>query len=152
MEKKYFEDCRVGDKVVTPGRTITETDIVLFAAFTGDWLPLHTDVEYAKKTVFGERIAHGMLVLTVGSALALRLGAFAVLPELTIALYEIEKVRFRAPTKIGDTLHTECEVVQMTEIDKTRGLVAIKGYIKNQRGETVVVFTMKALVGRRPVE
>lgn len=151
MEKKYFEDCRIGERVVTPGRTITETDIVLFAAFTGDWLPLHTDVEYAKKSMFGERIAHGMLVLTVGSALLLRRGEFAVLPESTIALYEVEKVRFRVPTKIGDTLHTECEVIQMAELDKSRGLVTMKGYIKNQRSETVVVFTMKALVGRRPV-
>ena len=61
MEKDYFEDYTVGEVFVSPGRTITEADIVLFSAFTGDWHPLHTDVEYAAKTPFKERIAHGML-------------------------------------------------------------------------------------------
>lgn len=152
MERDYFEDCQVGDQVVTPGRTITETDIVLFASFTGDWLPLHTDAEYARTSMFGERIAHGMLVLIVGSALLLRMGEYRLLPQLTLALYELEKVRFLAPTKIGDTLHTEGEVTRMTEVDQARGLIAVRGDIKNQRDETVATFTLKALVGRRPVQ
>jgi 3-hydroxybutyryl-CoA dehydratase len=71
----------------SPGRTITETDIVMFAAFTGDWHPLHTNVEFAKKTIFGERIAHGMLTLCVGSALMFRLGMYAALPKSLIAFY-----------------------------------------------------------------
>lgn len=149
MDKEFFEDCRVGERALSPGRTITETDIVLFAAFTGDWLPIHTDAEYAKNTPFGERIAHGLLVLTVGSALLLRQGQFALLPKSTIALYEIEKVRFVAPVKIGDTIHTESEVVRTTEIDKTRGLVVVRGEIKNQRNTLLATFTLKGLVGRR---
>jgi acyl dehydratase len=150
MDKEYFEDCRIGESTVSAGRTITETDVVFFAAFTGDWLPIHTDVEYAKQSVFGERIAHGMLVLTVGSALLLRQGDHSVLPRATIALYGIEKVRFVSPTKIGDTLHTESEVIRMTEMDRTKGLIVIRGVIKNQRHETVTTFTLKGLVGRRP--
>lgn len=150
MEKEFFEDCHVGDKALSPGRTITETDIVLFAAFTGDWLPVHTDAEYAKQTPFGERIAHGMLVLTVGGALLLQLGQFALLPRSTIALAEVERVRFVAPAKIGDTIHTESEIVRMTELDQTRGLLTIRGAIKNQRDELLVTFTMKGFVGRRP--
>lgn len=149
MEKEFFEDCRVGEKALSPGRTLTETDIVLFAALTGDWLPIHTNAEYAKTTLFGERIAHGLLVLTVGSALLLRLGEFAVLPKAMIALYEVEKVRFVAPAKIGDTIHTESEVVRMTELDQTRGLISIRGEIKNQRNELLVTFTLKGLAGRR---
>lgn len=152
MAKEFFEDCRVGDTVLTPGRTITEADLVLFAAFTGDWFPVHTDAEYAKQTRFGERIAHGMLVLTVGSALLLRLAEFGLLPKATIALYEVEKVRFVAPTRIGDTIHTESEVVRMTELDRTRGFIAIRGEIKNQRDELLVTFTLRALVGRRAQE
>ena len=151
MQKDYFEDCRVGERILSPGRTITEPDIVLFAAFTGDWLSLHTDAEYATKSPFGERIAHGLLVFTVGATLLLRLGDFAVLPRSTIAVLEFERVRFVAPTKIGDTLHTEAEVVRMTELDETRGLVAIRAEISNQRQETVATFTLKGLVGRRPV-
>jgi len=68
---KYFEDFQVGETVVTRARTVTETDIVSFAALTGDWYPLHTDVEYAKKGPFGERIAHGLLVLSIANGLLL---------------------------------------------------------------------------------
>jgi len=149
MEKEFFEDCRVGEKALSPGRTLTETDIVLFAAFTGDWLPIHTNAEYAKTTLFGERIAHGLLVLAVGSALLLRSGDSSVLPKALIALYEVEKARFVAPAKIGDTIHTESEVVRMTEVDQTRGLISIRGKIKNQRNELLVTFTLKGLAGRR---
>jgi 3-hydroxybutyryl-CoA dehydratase len=152
MSKDYFEDCHVGEKSLSPGRTMTETDVVFFAAFTGDWLSIHTDAEYAKNSVFGERIAHGMLVLTVGSALLLRQGDHALLPKATIALYEIEKVRFVAPTKIGDTLHTESEIIRMTAVDRSRGLIVIRGEIKNQRDEIVATFRLKGLVGRRPTE
>jgi 3-hydroxybutyryl-CoA dehydratase len=152
MEKSYFEDCMIGDKVTTPGRTITEADLVLFAAYTGDWLPPHTDAEYASSTPFGERIAHGLLVMAVGSALLLRLGESAFLPKSSIAVYAVEKVRFRAPTKIGDTLHLRSEVTGMTVLDNTRGLLSIQNLIKNQRGETVVSFTAKMVVGRRPVD
>jgi 3-hydroxybutyryl-CoA dehydratase len=152
MEKSYFEDCMIGDKVTTPGRTITETDLVLFAAYTGDWLPPHTDAEYASSTPFGERIAHGLLVMAVGSALLLRLGESTFLPKSSIAVYGAEKVRFRAPTKPGDTLHLSSEVTGMTVVDKTRGLLSIQNLIKNQRGETVVSFTAKMVVGRRPVD
>ena len=62
---KYYADFEIGNVDTTRARTITEADIVNFAAFSGDWYPLHTDVEYAKKGPFGERIAHGMLVLSV---------------------------------------------------------------------------------------
>jgi acyl dehydratase len=150
MEKAYFEDCRVGDKVVTPGRTITEADLVLFAAHTGDWLPPHTDVEFAKTTPFGERIAHGLLTLAVGSALLLRLGEFTFLPRSSIAVAEVDKVYFRNPTRIGDTLYLETEIQRMLELDQGRGLLIIRCVVNNQRGEATVSFTAKVLAGRRP--
>jgi 3-hydroxybutyryl-CoA dehydratase len=151
MEKEYFEDLRVGDKVATPGRTLTETDLVLFAAYTGDWLPPHTDAEYAKNMPFRERIAHGMLCLAVGSALLLRLGEFTFLPKSSIAVAEVDKVCFRIPAKIGDTLYLESEIRRLTAVDKRRGLIVIHSLIKNQRHETVVSFTAKMLCGRRPI-
>ena len=70
MEKHWLEDYAVGETLVSPARTLTESDVHAFAALTGDWHPLHTDVPYASASPFGERIAHGMLVLVVGSALA----------------------------------------------------------------------------------
>lgn len=151
MEKEFFEDCRVGERVVSPGRTITETDVVLFGAFSGDWLPLHADAEYAKQTPFGERIAHGMLVLAIGGALPQQRGQFAVLPRSTICLTDVERVRFVAPARIGDTIHTEVEVVRLTELDPTRGLVAVAARIKNQRDEVLITYTLRALAGRRPL-
>jgi 3-hydroxybutyryl-CoA dehydratase len=149
MEGAYFEDFHVGDAITTPARTITETDIVLFAALSGDWNPIHTDAEHAKQMVYGERIAHGLLTLAVGSGLMFRAGERGI-PRSTIALWGIEKVRFVAPTKIGDTLHVEGEVVQLTAVDAQRGLLTFQQRIVNQRGETVLSYTSKLLVARRP--
>lgn len=150
MDKDYFEDYKVGEKLISPGRTITETDLILFSAFTGDWHPLHTDVEFAKKSVFGERIAHGMLTLCVGSALVFRLGAYVALPRSFIAFYGMDQVRFTGAVKIGDTIHCEAEVVELQEKDDLRGIIVARNVIKNQRGEDVVVYTTRALVGRSP--
>ena len=85
-ECAYFEDFRVGDRVVSPARTITETDIVLFAALTGDWQAIHTDAIYAKHTMFGERIAHGLLTLAISGGLMFQAGDRGV-PRSTIVLY-----------------------------------------------------------------
>ncbi len=148
MEKESFEDYKVGEKFISPGRTITEADIVMFAAFTGDWHPLHTNVDYAAKTPFGERIAHGMLTLCVGSALIFRLGAHVTLPKSFIAFYGMDKVRFTGAVKIGDTIRCETEVIELQEKDERRGVIVSQNNIKNQRGEDVVVYTTRALVGR----
>lgn len=149
MEKAYFEDCRVGDSTVTCGRTVTETDIVMFAALTGDWNLPHTNVEYAKGTTFGERIAHGVLILAIGGGLFSREGVSALLPKSLIALAGIEKIRFVAPTKIGDTIHLESEVAKMTEISEERGLIMVKHRMVNQRGKSVLTYTSKFLALRR---
>lgn len=148
MEKESFEDYKVGEIFISPGRTITETDIVMFAAFTGDWHPLHTNVDYAAKTPFGERIAHGMLTLCVGSALIFRLGAYVALPKSFIAFYGMDKVRFTGAVKIGDTIRCETEVLELQVKDDKRGVIVSQNSIKNQRGEDVVVYTTRALVGR----
>jgi acyl dehydratase len=144
----YFEDFQVGDRIISPARTITESDIGLFAALTGDWHAVHTDAEYAKHTMFGERVAHGLLVLAIGSGLMFQAGERGV-PRSTIALYGVEKSRFVAPTKIGDTIHVEAEVVQASVIDECRGLIAFAHRVLNQRGEEVLTYISKLVVGRR---
>ncbi|HPL62278.1 MAG: MaoC/PaaZ C-terminal domain-containing protein [Syntrophales bacterium] len=149
MEKTYFEDYKTGETFVSPGRTITEADIVMFSAFTGDWHPLHTDKEYAAKTPFKERIAHGMLGLVVGSALLFRLGPYVVLPKSFIAFYGMESVRFTAPVKIGDTIHCEMKIISMTEKDAQRGVIEAENTIKKQKGEAAIVYVTKILVGRK---
>ena len=89
-------------ETITEGRTITETDVVMFSYFTGDWTYLHTDKEKANKSAFGERVAHGYLTLAVALGLVIRSGAINT--NLFIALKSIESVKFLKPVKIGDTL------------------------------------------------
>ena len=128
---KYYDDFQLNDRIVSRARTVTEADIVMFAAFSGDWHPLHVDEEHAKKAFFGERIAHGFLVLSVASGL-MGLAEMAIL-----AFYGMDKVRFLAPTKIGDTLHVEMEVEEKADRNDKEGLVTFKTTIKNQNDEAV---------------
>lgn len=150
MEKLYFEDYREGEVFVSPGRTITETDIVLFSAFTGDWHPLHTDVEYAAKTPFKGRIAHGLLSLVVGMSSLFRLGPHVVLPKSFIAFYGMESLRFTAPVRIGDTIHCEMTIKSLTEKDSKRGIIEAENVVMNQRGDAAIVFVTKIVAGRKP--
>ena len=150
MEKLYFEDYKEGEVFVSPGRTITETDIVMFSAFTGDWHELHTNVEYAAKTPFKERIAHGFLGLVVGSALMFRLGPYVMLPKSFIAFYGIESVRFTAPIKICDTIHCVVKIKNLMAKDDKSGIIEHENVIKNQRGEDAIVYVTKIIVGRKP--
>src|SRR4029077_15642309 len=90
---KYFEEFEIGQELISAGRTITETDIVNFAALTGDWTQLHTDVEYARTTIFGERVAHGLLGLSVGIAQVVSLGFV----EGTIMAFMGLEWKFKAP-------------------------------------------------------
>ena len=150
MEKLWFEDYSVGEKLVSPARTMTETDIVNYAGLTGDWHPLHTDAEFAQQTPFGGRIAHGMLTLCIGSSLLFRLGPYAALPKSFIAFYGMDSVRFTAPVKIGDTIRCELEITALEEKDAKRGVIVSRNVIKNQRDEEVVVYVTRALAGRKP--
>ena len=150
MEKTYLDDYEIGEKIISPGRTITESDIAAFAGLTGDWHPLHTNVEYAKKTPFGERIAHGMLTLSIASALILRVGPYVAAPKSFIAFYGMESVRHLAPVKIGDTIRTVMEITETVRKDDERGILAAKNTVTNQHDKEVLVYTTKLLVGVKP--
>ena len=152
MEKLHFEDYHLGERFISPGRTITEADIVNFASLTGDWHPLHTDAEYAQNSPFGERIAHGMLTLVIGAALLFRLGENVHLPKSFIAFYGMESVRFHKPVKIGDTIHCEMEITALDIKDDSRGVITSLYEIRNQRNENVVVFIARALAGRQRID
>ena len=152
MEKNYFDDYSVGEKFQSPARTITETDITIFAMLTGDWHPIHTNNEFAKKSFFGERIAHGMLSLCIGSALVFRLGPYVALPKSFIAFYGMDSVRFTGPVKISDTIYCEVQIEKLESKDDKTGIIVSKNFFKNQRDENVVVYTTRALVGKKPLE
>jgi 3-hydroxybutyryl-CoA dehydratase len=141
---KHFEDFQVGDVYRSSrGRTITEADIVNFCMFSGDWYPLHSDVEYAQKSPFGERIAHGLLVLSVAS------GLMPLYDMAIVAFYGMDKVRFVGPTRIGDTLHLVSEVLEKQDKGDLGGVVTLIQRIRNQRDEDAVVSTWKVLIAKR---
>jgi 3-hydroxybutyryl-CoA dehydratase len=149
-ERHYLEDYELGEVFLSPARTITETDVVLFASLTGDWHPLHTDATYARTTVFGERIAHGMLTMSIGMVLVLRLGQNLYLPKHFIALSGIDGLRFTAPVRLGDTIHSVNRVAALDVKDATRGVLQYESEILNQENKTVVRWTSRMLVARRP--
>lgn len=146
---RYFEEFAIGDVVESVGRTMTEADIVSFAGLSGDFNPLHTDAEYAKKTLFGERIAHGVLGLSIASGLAWRTG---LMEGTTDAVVGIEW-KFRAPILIGDTLTLQIEVVKKRPVRRLGGgFVTLMLTLVNQRDEVVQKGTWKLLTRSRPTE
>jgi acyl dehydratase len=104
----YFEDFRSGQVFLSQARTITEADVVTFAGWSWDTNPVHTDAEAARHGRFGERIAHGLLGLSVAMGLASRLGVFE---SCSIALLGIEDWRFRRPLMLGDTVRCRVEIL-----------------------------------------
>ncbi len=141
----FYEEFNIGMKFESPTKTITETDIVMFAALSGDWNPIHIDAEYAKQTRFGQRIAHGLLTLSIASGLLTKLR----LTEKTIvAFYGIDRLRFINPVFIGDTIKVVAEVTNKEE-KKDYGIVTFDVKVYNQKGEVVLVYTSKTAVTKK---
>jgi acyl dehydratase len=145
---RHFEDCSVGDRLTTAGRTVTETDVVMFAAVSGDWNALHTDAEAAREGPYGERIAHGMLTLVIGMNLLFRQGNVQshLLPSELVAVTGYEHVKFLQPVKIGDTLRVAAEIVDAKRIFASQGLLGVRFRILNQRTEAVASGRLSVLV------
>jgi acyl dehydratase len=145
-DRQYFEDIQVGDEYLSPGRTVTETDIVAFAGLSGDYNVLHTDAEFMKTSIFGERIAHGLLGLSMASGLGTRAIAR---PFATLAFLGL-RWRFKGPIKIGDTIKVRLKVIAKRETSKPdRGIVTIQRHVLNQRGELVQEGDTELMIERR---
>lgn len=140
-----FDRLAVGERFRTRGRTITEADLVSFAALTGDFHPLHTDAEWAAESEFSGRIAHGMLLLSYS------VGLVPLDPDHVLALRGFERIAFKRPVRIGDTIHVEGELDSKQELDAVSGLVVFAWKIVNQRGETVALARVR-VVWRRAAE
>jgi 3-hydroxybutyryl-CoA dehydratase len=130
--EKSFDELEVGERFATPGRTIGEADITGFATLTGDTHPQHTDAEWAEASRFGERIAHGLLVLSCAA------GLVPFDPDRVVALRKVGDAVFKAPVKIGDTVHVEGEVTKKRELDGDHGLVECRWKVLNQDAKTVL--------------
>jgi 3-hydroxybutyryl-CoA dehydratase len=143
----YFEDFQVGSEYVTRGRTITEADVVNFAGLSGDFIELHTNEEYAKKTPFGRRIAHGLLTLSIASGLMVRMN---LTPDTVLAFYGIDKLRFTKPVFPGDTIHVKKRVIEAEEKGERRGVITFETNVLNQNNDIVLVYRDKLVIQRRP--
>jgi acyl dehydratase len=145
-ERQYFEDIQVGAEHLSPGRTVTEADIVAFAGLSGDYNVLHTDAEFMRSSIYGERIAHGLLGLAIQSGLGTRAMAR---PFATIAFLGL-RWRFKGPIKIGDTIKVRVKVTDKRETSKPdRGIVVLQRSVLNQRGEVVQEGETDIMVERR---
>jgi len=143
----YFEEYTVGDSITSAGRTITETDIVAFAALSGDWNAIHVNAEYAAQGMFGERIAHGLLGLSIASGLAAQMRFM----ENTVLAFLGLDWKFRAPIKIGDTIHMHAEVAEMRAMPRLGGgIITFNVRVLNQRDEVTQRGTWNILVKSQP--
>ena len=126
-----FERLAEGASFESRGRTITESDVVACAAQTGDWHPVHSDAQWAAGSAFGERIAHGMLLLSYA------IGLVPLDPERVVALRRIADVVFKRPVHLGDTIRVTGLVTSLADVGDEAGLVGFAWTIVNQDGRTV---------------
>ncbi|HEX8066926.1 MAG TPA: MaoC/PaaZ C-terminal domain-containing protein [Thermoleophilaceae bacterium] len=137
-----FEDLRVGDTFETRARTVTEADVVQFAALTGDWHPAHSDETWAEENMFGRRVAHGMLIVAYSLGL--------VPNDAIVALRRITKINFKQPVFLGDTIHVEGKIAGKRPMSPEAGMVTGRWRTKNQDGETIATMELEALWRRAP--
>ena len=144
--QRYFEDFTLGDRFKSPSRTLTDAHFLFFAGMTGDNHPIHYDDEYGKKTRYGRRLAHGLLLASLTAVGASTLGP---LVEESIVAFVEQTTRFRAPVFISDTIYPEHEVVGL-ERKRSSGLLTLRVALRNQRGEMVLEGEHRYLIAYRP--
>ena len=144
---RYFEEFEIGYTIETPARTVTESDVMRFAALSGDYNQLHTDAEYAKETRFGERIAHGLLGLSIVSGLSSRMG----FGEGTVEAFTSLEWKFRGPITFGDTIRARFQVKRKKKMARLDGgFVVFDVVVLNQKDETVQKGTWTLLIKSAP--
>jgi acyl dehydratase len=136
MPGKYFDEWRVEEEYTTPSRTLTETDVVMFAAMSGDYNELHTSETFGQNTPFGRRIGHGLLGLAVSHGLLFRTG---FLEGTAIAFLGIDSWKFEAPFFFGDTIQVKVKVVEKraSQTKPDRGIVKLSVQVINQNGAII---------------
>jgi 3-hydroxybutyryl-CoA dehydratase len=142
---KYFDKLAVGDVFAgTRGRTITETDLALFSAVSGDWSPLHNDAAFAAEGPFGSRIAHGLLLVSMMTGLA------PISARAVIALYGFDRIRFVKPVLLGDTITYTSRVSALEPKGDGRGVADLEFQVCNQHQNVCVAGTIKLLLHKSP--
>ena len=145
----FFEEFEIGDSTESVGRTITEADIVNFAGISGDWNLIHTDAKYSADGHFGQRVAHGLLILSIASGLAVRLGFM----EDTILAFRSLSWKFSQPVFINDTIRLRVTVENRKAMRRLGGgLVTLKMEVINQNDEVCQRGTWDILCKERDEE
>ncbi|MGF6637397.1 MaoC/PaaZ C-terminal domain-containing protein [Paraburkholderia sp. BL10I2N1] len=137
-----YDELEVGQVFRSGGRTVTETDVVNFCAFTGNWIEIHSNVQYASKTRFGKRLVQGSLTYSIVTGLI----QFGLGIQ---ANYGIDNMRFLAPVFIGDTIYAVCEVIGKKEKDDKYGVIKFLMKAVNQEGVVVQKGEWSLLMLRR---
>ena len=144
----YFEEFETGQKIISAGRTVTESDIVGFAGLSGDFTQIHTDTKYSKSSPASQRVAHGLLGLSIASGLAVQTG---VLEGTVLFFREIKEWKFVKPIFIGDTIHVELDVMETKAMRRIGGgTVDIALVVLNQNNETLMKGVWTVLMASRP--
>lgn len=145
-DEGVFHRFDVGDTFVSEGRTITEADIANFAGVSGDFNHIHTDEERMEDSVFGERIAHGMFVLSAATGLIWQSRSTEI-RDAVVAFYGLDDLRFRRPAYVGDTIRVEREIIETTprQDGPGNGTVTYDLEVKNQNDDVVISCEMTSL-------
>ena len=144
----YFEEFIVGQTIHTAGRTVTETDIVSFAGLSGDFNSIHIDAAYAETQFFKQRVAHGLLGLSIASGLAVQTG---FMEGTILAFRGMTEWKFSKPIFIGDTIRVIIEVLELKPMPRLGGgLITIKLDVQNQKGESVQSGRWEAIMVSKP--
>jgi acyl dehydratase len=146
----YYEDFTIDQSFTTLGRTISEFDLVQFAGMTGDNSAFHTDEEFSKNSIYGQRLVHGMLSISFALGLISRTLVFE---GTGIAFLGMDGVRFHQPVFVGDTVTAAFSIESMRETKQPdRGIIVRHVQLFNQRKESVLEFSITGLVLRRGAE
>lgn len=144
---KYFEDYEIGKEFVSYPRTVTEADITNFATLTGDFHSVHTDAEYAKTSIFGERVAHGLLSLSFALGM---ISQWEFRSRSVMAFMNLTW-KFMKPVRINDTIHAKVSIFDKKDSKKqNRGIIVFELNVINQKDEVVAGGKLEELVMKRP--
>ncbi|MDD2546558.1 MAG: MaoC/PaaZ C-terminal domain-containing protein [Burkholderiaceae bacterium] len=148
MHSRYFEDFQVGEQFTSTGRTVTEADLTLFNMLSGDWNPIHADVEFAAKTRFGQRLVHGAFGIALLTGFMHQMGVFET---TAVAMMNLKEWAFKAPILIGQTLHLQMTIAELDPGQSARvGRLGRHLQLRDQHDQVVQEGFSDLLILKRP--
>jgi len=147
MTGMYFEEFDVGQTFKSAGRTLTEADLTMFSMLSGDWHPIHADVEFCKSSRYGARLIHGALGIAVATGMMHEIGIFK---DTAVAMLSLRDWQFSKPIFVNDTLHLEIEIIA-TDGDRSPRVGSVDRTLRmiNQKSETVQEGQSAVLIAKR---